>query len=198
MRRPAIILLLLSLCYAGTTALAQPNERDRPRLRPSSDVDVTYRSTAGAAKPNAGPLEQRVRWLAATGTMRIDPPTPGMYVIIDYLARRMSVVRVADHSAIDMAAPESIGGIAGAPTNGTYIRRGEDMVAGVNCTDWETTGRGGQRVLACITADGVLLRVRAGSQTLVTATAVHYAPQDPAAFKVPPDYTRQKAAEVAR
>ncbi len=182
--------LFASPAHAGDAA--------QPRLRPVADVDVTYRANTGAAAANGRPLEQRVRWLAQAETMRIDPPTPGLYVIIDYLARRMSVVRIADRAAIDMAAPEGVAGMAGAPAGSTYIRRGDDRVAGVSCTDWETTGQNGQPLLACITSDGVLLRVRVGDQTLVSATAVHYAPQDPALFKVPPDYTRQKAVETAR
>ena len=68
------------------------------------------RSPTGQARS----LEQRTRWLAAAQAMRIDPPTPGLYVIIDYVARRMSVVREADRSVIEMAAPEGMAGPTGA------------------------------------------------------------------------------------
>jgi hypothetical protein len=186
--------------FAGAAAvlvgcwLAMPGVRagqdagERPLLRPSRDVAVTYRSSQS--------LEQRTRWLAAAKVVRIESPTPGLYVIIDYAARRMSVVRDEERSVIEMAVPEGATGVAGGSDTRPYIRRGDDVVAGVGCTDWETTDRNGRRTLACITADGVLLRVRAGGQTLAIAVSVRYAPQDPALFRVPADYARRKPGDV--
>lgn len=188
MRLAGAAVLLFGVLSATPAALAEHGDTDRPLLRPSRDVEVTYR--AGQS------LEQRTRWLAAAQAMRIDPPTPGLYVIIDYVASRMSVVREADRSVIDMAAPEGMAGPTGASGARTYIRRGEDVVAGMGCTDWETTDRNGRRALACITADGVLLRVSADGQVLASAVSVRYVPQDPALFRVPAGYVHRTAGDA--
>jgi hypothetical protein len=174
MRPAATSVLVACLAVAAVPGLA-----DQPRLRPNRDVDVTYRATGAGPLPDGRRLDQRVRWLAASQTMRIDPPTAGLYVIVDYAAKRMSVVREATRSVVDMAAPEGVAGMAGNPGEGTYVRRGEDTVAG--------------QASVCITADGVLLRASTAGQAQVSAISVQYAPQDPAVFQIPPDYLRRSA-----
>lgn len=188
MRRAAIALLACCVSVLAATAYAE-----QPRLRPTRDVDVTYRAAAPGV-PQEGPRsEQRVRWQAASQLVRIDPPTSGLYVIIDYVARRMSVVREATKSVIEMAAPDSMAGVAGNMAGHTYVRRGDGNVAGQACTDWETMDRDNQPTLVCITEDGVLLRASSRGHTLVSAVSVRYVAQDPAAFQVPPDYVRRPA-----
>jgi hypothetical protein len=177
MRRVAFLAL--------STTAAAPAVAEQPLLRPNRDVDVTYR----AAGPQGGAtLEQRVRWLAAAQTMRIDPPAPGLHVIIDYLARRMSVVREATHSVVEMAPPDSMAGTVGGLANQSFVRRGEATVAGHACTEWQTLDRGARPVLVCITGDGVLLRAGTPDQVRISAISVQYGRQDPSAFSVPPDY----------
>lgn len=166
----------------ASAASAQPNAA-QPLLRPARDVDVTYQLAAPGK-----PLEQRLRWLASQQRLRIDPPSPGMHVMIDYAAKRMSVVRDAQRSVLDMAAPEGVSGIA---QSGRYTRRGRDMVAGLACTEWDVVGSSGQNVQICVTDDGVLLRVRLAGETRVSAVSVKYAPQDPTVFTVPSDYRHQ-------
>jgi hypothetical protein len=168
----------------GTPALA-----DQPLLRPDSDVDVTYR----AAAPQRGgtAVEQRVRWLAASQTMRIDPPAADIHVIIDYAARRMSVVRDATRSVIEMAAPDSMADSLGGGAAASFVRRGEATVVGQPCTEWQTQDREGHKVLVCVTVDGVLLRAGTPEQVRVTAVSLKYAPQDPGVFRIPADYARR-------
>ena len=74
---------------------------DRPPIIPLRDVDVTYQ----VAQPiEGGPaLSQRMRWSVATGRLRVDPPSPGLYMIVDYTAKRMSVVKVADRAVLDVS-----------------------------------------------------------------------------------------------
>lgn len=132
--------------------------------------------------------------------MRVDTPAPGVYMIVDYAARRMSMVSDRDRGAVDMAAGAGAGPLPGAPGGGAsgggadgagaYARRGADRVAGLPCTEWQTTDSEGAPTLACITEDGVLLRARRGREVLVQAVRVQYGPQDPAAFRVPDGYRR--------
>jgi hypothetical protein len=171
--------LALSL-FGATQALA-----DQPILLPTRDVDVTYRP-AGAQQ-----MEQRVRWDATAQTMRIDPPITGVFVIIDYLARRMTVVNQTEKSVVEMAAPASMADILAGKAAGRFARQGEAKVDDLDCTEWQTQDRNGQPADLCSTGDGVLLRASTPDRTLVTAVKVQYAPQDPALFHVPADYTRR-------
>jgi hypothetical protein len=159
---------------------------EQPRLRPSRDVAVVYR----APGPHGTAVEQRVRWLAAAETMRIDPPDHDLHVIIDYAARRMSVVNDATRSVVEMAAPDGATAIAGADAVGSFSRVGQGAVAGRPCTEWRTLDRQGRAALVCITEDGVLLRAGTPETVRVSAISVDYAPQDAAAFRVPADYAR--------
>lgn len=75
------------------------------------------------------------------------------------------------------------------PATGTgYERRGTDTVAGVPCTLWQTTDLRGSVVLACITADGVLLRASVGGHPVIEAKTVTYGPQPASLFAVPEGY----------
>lgn len=161
--------------------------QDRPPTTPTRDVDVTYRAGQGDKA-----VQQRSRFSASGQRLRVDTPTPGVYAIVDYRARTLAMVSDAEHAVLDMPAPAGAApgslpaGQAGAP----FVRRGTDQVAGLACTEWETTDTAGLPTLACFTDDGVLLRARRGAQVLVVAARVAYGTQDPAAFTVPPGYAR--------
>ena len=168
---------LLALLLLAVPALAQ----ERPATVPTRDVDVTYRAGAGAAA-----VQQRSRWWVGEGKMRLDPPTPGVYMIVDTRARTMAMVSDADRGVVDLPAPNLSPG-------GRYVRGGTDQVAGFACTEWETLDTQGQPTVACFTGDGVLLRARRGAAVFVEAVAVRYGPPDPAAFVVPPGYKHSGA-----
>ena len=149
--------------------------QDRPAVVPTRDVDVTY---------HAQGIDQRMRWLAAGHKLRIDPPGAGVFMIVDYDAHRMAMVRPSDGKAVNLPAPAGLPGTGG----GGYVRRGADMVAGLPCTDWITRDNGGADATVCFTGDGVMLRAEKGGHVLVEATRVAYAAQNPADFVVPPGY----------
>ncbi len=182
MRRAALSALLV--CAAALPAAAQT----RPNTIPTRDVDVTYHMTAADQT-----LTQRMRWLAGPQMLRVDPPTPGLYMIVNYKDHRVAVVRDADRQVLDLdtGAATLPGGNFG-PEGGHFTRQGNDTVAGLPCTDWQTTDTTGDPTIACFTADGVLLRARAGNRTLLEAATVTYGPQDAAAFRTPPDYVHVK------
>jgi hypothetical protein len=182
MSRPCGLALLAAaaLALCANPARAQ----DKPAIRPLRDVDITY----AILQPNPGqaPLSQRMRWSVALGRLRVDPPAQDMYMVVDYGTRRMIVVRPENQAVLDMDA--SGPGMPGAPSDGRYTRQGTDTVAGLACTNWQTPDAGGRLAVLCLTADGVMLRASRDGQTLLQATSVVYAPQDPAAFAAPAGY----------
>lgn len=155
--------------------------QDRPAPLPTRDVDVTYRSQQGNQV-----LEQRSRFAAGAQRMRLDTPTPGLYVIVDYRAHTMAMVSTADRGVLDMPAPAT--GAPGMAAAGMYVRQGDDRVAGLPCTEWQAKDTQGQPAVACYTADGVMLRARRGTQVLAVAIRVAYGPVDAALFTIPDGY----------
>ena len=178
--RLAVLLCLVPFA-APFAALAQ----DRPAALPTRDVDVTYRSEQGGQV-----LEQRSRFAAGQQVMRLDTPTPGLYMLMDYRAHQMSMVSEADRGVLDMPAPGAASMPGGAAPGAAYVRRGQDQVAGLPCTEWEVRDSQGQAALTCFTEDGVMLRARRGTQVLAVATRVAYGAMDPALFAPPSGYAR--------
>jgi hypothetical protein len=179
---PALVALLFLAAPARAPA------REAPLLVPRSDVAVTYRSEQRGLV-----LEQRMRFSATLHRVRIDPPTPGMFVLVDQSLRRMWIVREASRSYVEMSAPgaaaASVPGMAGVAPAAEFTRGGDDRVAGFACTEWTVTARAGQTATLCITPDGLLLRVRLGETVLAEASAVDTARQDAALFEVPAGYS---------
>lgn len=169
---PGLGLGILSL--SGDPARA----KDRPPMYPTRDVTVTYAGAPGA------PLH--MSWLAAQHLARSDI-APGIWTLHDETTRATLMVNDAEKVLLEMpmADPTEVG----TQPDASFTRKGTDIVAGQACTIWSIHAQGVD-VTACETADGVLLRSDAMGMT-ITATAVKYAPQDPARFHVPPDYHKQ-------
>ncbi len=180
-RRVVPALLVLTSMLAPAAA-----EQDRPPVMPTRDVDVTYRAGQGDQA-----VDQRSRWSAAARKLRLDTPTPGVYVIADYAAHTLAMVSEPARGVLDLEMPA--GGLPGQALPGStgFLRRGASQVAGLPCTEWETSDRQGQPTLACYTEDGVLLEARHGTQILVQATRVMYGALDTAMFAIPPSYSHE-------
>jgi hypothetical protein len=183
-------------------AAAPARSQDRPQTLPSRDVDITYR--LGQINPATAPgiIEQRMRWDVTGGRLRVDPPTPGLYVILDTRNHHMTTGREADHAVLEL---DGMGG-ANAPVPGSppvdngipFIREGESRIASLTCTEWETKDLAGAPALVCITDDGVLLRAVTAGRTVLEATKVTYGPIDPSVFQVPANYVRLHPPPPAR
>lgn len=189
MTRPAVLALAAALLVAARLAPVQAQTQaqlpspDRPAALPTRDVDVTYRTEQAGQV-----IEQRSRFDAATQRMRLDMPTPGMWSVMDYRAHTLAIVSDPDRGVLDMPAQPGAAPGTQPGTAGAFVRRGQDQVAGLPCTEWETRDSRGQLVLTCFTADGVMLRVRRGTAVLAVATRVAYGPMAPSLFVPPPGY----------
>ena len=169
-------LLLLGVTAAPSVARAQ----DRPVLLPTRDVDITYDVPDGART-----LQQRMRWDVADRLLRVDPPDAGTYIIVDYADNCINVVRDGDRSVLQV--PVAHLQLPGA-NGGSFTRLGDASIAGLACTEWQTTDNSGALAQVCVTGDGVLLRASAGDRVLLQASSVAFAAQPAAAFHAPADY----------
>ncbi len=175
-------LWLLAL-VATSPAWAQ----ERPETTPTRDVDVVYRAVAGGKM-----VDQRSRFAPSMGRIRIDTPSPGLYVIVNRQAHTMDMVSGGDRSVLEMPydPAHTVGGVA---SDRAWSRIGADTVADTPCTEWQSSDAAGHPTAICVTQDGVLLRARAAGNVIVQAVRVAYGPIEPSVFAIPPDFSRRQA-----
>ncbi len=174
--------LLLFVC------LASPAYAATPRTTPTRDVDVTYKVPVAGGRDMA--ILQRLRFSASLHRQRVDLPTSGNWMMLDYVTHRMTLVRDESRELVDLPAPDS----ATQPGAG-YAFVGTAQVAGLACTEWRTRDTRGEQTVACYTDDGVLLRARGDRGVLMEAVDVGYRPQGAEVFALPQGYTRQLPAQ---
>ncbi len=175
--RAALLAALLTLASASAAMAA-------PATIPSRDVDVTYRMAVPGQE-----LMQRMRWDVADRLLRVDPPSPGFYMIMDYGKHEVSMVqeqakRVLQAQGVGLSIP------GGDPRSAPFARAGEETIAGLSCTDWQTKDAAGQPTEICLTQDGVPLRARIGGHTAMVAQRVDYAAQPASVFALPAGWPR--------
>ena len=160
---------------------------------PTRDVAVTYRGTGGR---DAGEL--RIVWSVSDDKMRVE--TPGGALIRDNRAKRDMMLMNEQRMFVEAASSGDTGkGLVPVGPDDTVTREGTDRVAGLDCTVWRIMPKktnaddDGDKAVkrACVTADGVPLRVVEGdgaNRKTTIATKVEYGRQDPALFGVPDGY----------
>lgn len=196
MRRllPALGLALLATTAAQSQALA-PNQA-RPPSFPTRDVVVTYR-VLGNASPQT-PREFTVAALAAEGRLRVESPSMPAWALADRRTGRTEMVmdsmRVVTPSPVRQdEAMRYLRMVETARLTGA----GNSTQAGQRCTNYRFDEQG-QRGIACLTADGVLLRGVNDRGEGLEATRVEYARQDPTRFRVPEGYRRVDLGDMGR
>lgn len=153
---------------------------DAPPLLPTRDVVVTYKQVG-----HGGPRDIKISQRAQSSIMRVETSGQPGYLLVDRQSQRASAVMEAQGYYLDMSANR-------VPQQGqwpddkiSFTRGKDDVVAGQGCTNWDyKTARGNGT--ACVTADGVLLRILALSGNGLEASQVSYEPQSPSRFTAPP------------
>ena len=181
--------ILAALLLAATPAMAAS---DKPVMRPTRDVDVTYSIVPDSSGVSS--MHQRARWDVADGRMRLDLPSPGTWMLIDFSDRHMQMVSDRERKVLRLTDRASL--LPGETPGASFTRQGTGTVAGVGCTEWETNDNAGRAVTVCITDDGVLLRARSGPRLLIQAVQVAYGQQDRQSFAVPAGYQEITPAAV--
>ncbi len=176
MRALAVMLLLVA------PAFAQPrNAPPRAEPVPLMDVAITYRATL-ADRADAPLGETRIAYHAASATWRIEPPQPGVHVLVDRRAGRATMVMERRRATLDMAADETLmQEVEAAFTQNAAERGAQQRILNIPCTIWRLRDAGS----VCLSARGVMLRRDFPGGGFLEATQVTIAAQDSDAFRPP-------------
>jgi hypothetical protein len=180
------LLLVVALSVAAVASLSL-SEEQHPQTTPTRDVDITYQIT----RPAQPAIVERRRWSASQQLRRVDGPYNSA-TIFDQKREELTLLNGANHTYRTVEWPVAK---RMSPQKGTTLKRGgEYKIAGQNCIDWSWMD-GTEMHTACLTPDGVLLRLVIDGQIVAEARSVLYAPQPPELFEVPPGYEPALAPE---
>lgn len=176
----AVALLLIGSPFRGEA-------QQQPQVMPTRDVDITYQVT----RPNQPSMISRRRWLASEHLQRVDGSDKSA-TIFDRIKGEFTLLNPANHTYRKL---EGSPRLPMAPANGTALKRGsEAVVAGLPCVEWSWTDDT-EIHTACLTPDGVLLRLVIEGKTVLEARSVRYGQQPAKLFEVPPGYEPALAPE---
>lgn len=175
----AVLALLLA------SSLSQAEEQ--PPVTPTRDVDLTYDVT----RPHQPKIRERVRWSASQHLQRIDGPDKSA-TIFDHATNEITLLTPKTRSYRKLeGTPRRPPG----PEAGTELKRSnEAVVAGLHCVEWSWVVDV-ETHTACMTPDGVLLRLIIDGQTIMQARSVSYGAQSSQLFQIPRYYSPALAPE---
>lgn len=185
--RRAVAAVLLALGATGP-ALAQTV----PTL-PQRDVGVVYRLQGALRDAVPGGLGETVRleWDAAHRRLRVEPEGRNQVLLIDLQAPRAELIDSGLHGVITL--PMRAKDIEPITLQDARLtRRGNAVVAGLACTDYDVAAKRGRGVV-CLTPDGIALRGSGsvdGKQGSFIALSVTSGPLPPGSFDIPAGYMR--------
>lgn len=176
--------VLLILAFSCSSAL---QSQERPNLKPTRDVMVTYRTTGGAGTE---PVDVRMEWSQELLSLRMDVPDIG-WSVADHRTGKGFIVMQEERRIMDMPAIVHASQLGPSP-DASLVKEGTARIAGLGCTQWRYRDQNGQGTI-CLTEDGLMLQIVA-TQSGITggseAIAVSYVPQDKARFMPPEGYVR--------
>jgi hypothetical protein len=178
--------LIVALAMVAATAPLRA-QGEPPENAPTRDVDITLQIT----RPGAAPIVERRRWSARLHLRRVDGPDSAA-TIFDQSKSELTLLNPANRTYRTLQGPAAK---RMSPPKGTSVKRGnEAKIAGLACTDWSWVD-GIETHTACLTPDGVLLRLIVDGRVVAEARSVRYAPQPPELFEIPPGYAPALAPE---
>jgi hypothetical protein len=170
-------LVAVLMAAAGTVVWAQ---EEPPQNAPTRDVDITLQ----VMRADAAPIVERRRWSASRHLRRVDGPDNAA-TIFDQSKGELTLLNPANRTYRILQGPAAR---RMSPPKGTRVTRGDEVkIAGLVCTDWSWM-IGTEAHTACLTPDGVLLRLVVDGRIVAQARSVVYAPQPPELFEIPPGY----------
>ena len=173
---------LLSLLLLAGAAPAS----DRPPAGATRDALVGYhlRPATGEA------IDVRVELKAGGTAFRVDLPDTN-YLVGVPSSRSLTMVVPLERTLVGIGWDEGPQALFTVDTEARVTRRGEGIVAGQRCTQWDAL-IGGVLHLWCVSLDGLVLRNqfqdRQGRRSLVEAFSVRYDSLADADFAIPDGY----------
>jgi hypothetical protein len=183
------LIVALSPMVAGMPLRAQeqPLEERPPENAPTRDVDITLQIT----HPDQPAIVERRRWLASRHLRRVDGPDKSA-TIFDQKTGVLTLLDPNNHTYRILEGPVAK---RMSPQKGAAVKRGaEAKIAGLTCIDWSWL-EDVETHTACLTPDGVLLRLTIDGHIVAEARSVRYAPQPPQLFEIPLGYEPALAPE---
>lgn len=192
-----LLVALLPSVWSAPSAWAQ--QAGTPLLHPTSDVTVLYRfdRVPEGREPHAVQITytnagERVR---ADYLRFVDAKYPFLTLIFDRPANRVITVFPERKAYVERPVGDIQNPGALLRADMIFTRQGNDMVAHAPCTVWKVVvnGKGDTGDTACVTDDGIALRLWSPRQSVatMTATSVHYGPPPDGAFDPPPGFKSQ-------
>ena len=173
--------------YMPLLAALSRSDEQQPQTTPVRDVDIVYQIT----RPGQPAIVERRRWLASQQLRRVDGPG-NFATIFDQKTGDFTLLNTANHTyrMLEGPPPKRM-----SPQQGTTLKRGgESKIAGLKCIDWSWMDDTEMHA-ACLTSDGVLLRLVIDGQIVAEARSVLYAAQPPELFEVPRGFEPALAPE---
>lgn len=181
----------------ATNAAYVLNPTIQPTTTSSNTPTTTLQSAPGAAPPVAVPQTTVPNAPIQGATVAPAQPTPSGQMTTVVTPPR--VIGIAVHiSDADAPQPLETPWAALGATNARSA--GDCTIAGQRGHEWqpkEAPAPGVERT-ACITSDGIVLRVRENNRVLFEATNVQRGPQNAALFGVPPGYQTINPEAIAQ
>jgi hypothetical protein len=172
-------------------------QADRPLLLPKSEVAVIYRID----KATDAPRKLQLTYSDAGARVRVDyfqwaeAKVPYLTRIFDRPADRL----IAIYPERKAYTERTIGDTSNPGTffreNTIFRRLGNSVIANAQCTEWgvEVPGKGEPGDTACVTDDGIALRIASANPAFVSlmALAIHYGSPTQGFFDPPVGFRRE-------
>ena len=184
--------LLLPALLAAGSAVAQ----ERPAVLPTHDVTVEYSIESSAALPVR---QFRIAAQADAARLRVEQPN-SLVLLLDRTRQRFVMLLGAQGAVLTLPWPRQVQQGYDMLRRARLVRRGQGVQAGLACTNYDVDADA-TRLTACLTSDGVALRVDGamrGQTYHLAATSVSYTPLDAALFAAPPGSRRLQLPNLVR
>ncbi len=193
--RVAGLSMASALCF---TSVAWSQQPDHPLLLPKSDVEVVYQFDK---VPMNGPHKLQITYTEAGQRVRLDlfqwaeAKVPYQSIIFDRPAGRLITLDHQTRSYTERPIGDDRNPGAFLSADVALKRQGTDTVAHAPCIVWrvEAPGKSNDQDTACVTDDGIALRLSSSTHGIASliATSIHYASPPDDTFAPPKGYQRQ-------
>ena len=192
----SLLVVLLQGLWSTPSAWAQA---DHPLSRPKADVTVTYRFDN---MPYGGPKKLRITYAKGGELVRVDyfrwieAKYPSASTIFNRSRDRLIRVQTERREYTESSVGSSPNPGALISTNIRFSRQGTDTVAHSPCTEWkvEAPGKPNDQDTACVTDDGIVLRLASKRPSVASLIAIdiHYGTPPDDLFDPPNGFIRER------